>query len=106
MLNQLSIELNLDAVREFCAEEPIARLGLFGSVLRDDFSPSSDIDLLVEYLPDSGITLLDMARQEERLTQLLGRKVDLRTPQELSPYFRQDVLDTAVVIYDSYSDEQ
>jgi len=100
MLNQLPIEMNLEAIQQFCESEPIVRLSLFGSVLRDDFTPISDVDLLVEYLPGAGTTLLDMARQESQLTRLLGREVDLRTPQELSPYFRQEVLDRAVVIYE------
>ncbi|MCA9914944.1 MAG: nucleotidyltransferase domain-containing protein [Anaerolineae bacterium] len=92
--------MNLAAIQQFCEDVPILRLSLFGSVLRDDFTPISDVDLLVEYLPEAGITLLDMARQESQLTRLLEREVDLRTPQELSPYFRQEVLDRAVVIYE------
>lgn len=101
MLNQLPIEINLEAIQQFCENEHIVRLSLFGSVLRDDFTAASDVDLLVEYLPGAGTTLLDMARQESQLTRLLGREVDLRTPQELSPYFRQEVLDRAVVIYEA-----
>jgi len=85
----------------FCRDNHIARLSLFGSVLRDDFGPESDIDVLVEFEPSEVITLLDMARMQDELTALFGRQVDLRTPQELSRYFRDDVLAGAVVQYAS-----
>lgn len=61
---------------------------------------ASDIDLLVEYQPGARVTLLDMAQQEIELSELIGRKVDLRTPNELSLYFRQQVLDEAVTLYE------
>jgi hypothetical protein len=75
------------------------RLAVFGSALRDDFTPDSDLDLLVDYEVGSRITLLDMAQQEIELTALIKRQVDLRTPGELSRYFRQQVIDEAVTIY-------
>jgi uncharacterized protein len=99
MLN-IRITLPLEAIREYCQHEPITRLAVFGSVLRDDFGDNSDVDLLVEYQKGAIVTLLDMARQEIELTAMIGRKVDLRTPKEISRYFRQEVLDTAQVIYD------
>ncbi len=84
----------------FCQAHGIRRLAIFGSALRADFGPDSDIDLLVEFAPDRAPGLLGIAGMEMELSALFGgRKVDLRTPEDLSRYFRQDVLDTAVVQY-------
>jgi hypothetical protein len=96
----LPVELPMMALRRFCERYPVQRLALFGSALRADFSAESDIDMLVDYVPGARVTLLDMAQQEIELSELVGRKVDLRTPAELSRYFRQQVLDTAVVLYE------
>lgn len=100
MLNQSVIPLPLEAIRDYCERQPVRRLSLFGSVLRDDFTDDSDIDMLVEYIPGAKVTLLDMAQQEIDLGAIIERKVDLRTPNELSRYFRQQVIDTAVPIYE------
>lgn len=81
------------SLAQFCREHRIRRLALFGSVLRDDFSAESDVDVLVEFEPDAVPGLLGMARLERQLSQFFGgRKVDLRTPEDLSRYFRDDVL--------------
>lgn len=77
----------------------ICRLSLFGSVLRDDFKPGSDVDILVEFEPGFKIGLIKMARMENELLDILGRKVDLRTPGDLSRYFRNEVLENAEVEY-------
>ena len=95
-----SIDLPLERIQTYCRRQPIQRLAVFGSALRDDFTGDSDLDLLVEYQPDATITLLDMAQQELDLSAIIGRKVDLRTPNELSRYFRQQVLDAALVLYE------
>lgn len=87
-------------ILDLCARYPIRRLAVFGSALRGDFTPTSDIDLLVEFAPDSGVTFLDMVAMQDELAAILGREVDLVTPAALSPYFRQDVLDTAETIYE------
>ena len=85
----------------FCQEHGIKRLAIFGSALREDFGPESDIDVLVEFEPDRIPGLLGIAGMELELSELFtGRKVDLRTPEDLSPYFRQDVLAIAEVQYD------
>lgn len=90
------------AINEFCAKNQIRRLALFGSVLRDDFRADSDIDIVVEFLPGRRIGMLAMARMERELAQLFGgKKIDLRTPAELSRYFRAEVLKNAQVCYDS-----
>lgn len=95
----LPIHLDDRDIADFCRRNHIVRLALFGSVLREDFGPDSDVDMLVEFAPDAVVTLLDMARMEEELGRIIGRKVDLRTPQELSRYFRDKVLAEAVVQY-------
>ena len=95
----LPIRLDKQQIAGFCRRNHIVRLSLFGSVLREDFGPDSDVDVLVEFAAGAVVTLLDMARMEEELAQLLQRAVDLRTPQELSRYFRDKVLATAVVQY-------
>lgn len=94
------VPLSRDALAAFCREHGIRRLAIFGSALRKDFRPESDIDVLVEFEPDRTPGLLGVARMELELSELFsGRKVDLRTPEDLSRYFRQDVLDTAEVQY-------
>ena len=92
------VPIDRERLAVFCQRHPILKLSLFGSVLRDDFDPSrSDIDVLVEFQPESRVTMLKMVELEWELTEILGRKVDLRTPGELSRYFRQRVLETAEV---------
>ena len=84
----------------FCRANGIGRLSVFGSALRDDFGPDSDIDLLVEFDIDHIPGLLRLAGMELELSELFGgRKVDLRTPQDLSRYFRQQVISEAEVQY-------
>ncbi len=97
----LPIRVGEERIAEFCRANQIVRLSLFGSVLRDDFGRDSDVDVLVEFAPGAIVTFLDMARMEDELTEMFGRQVDLRTPQELSRYFRSKVLATAVVQYAS-----
>jgi len=93
------LELDQAKLQEFCRRHRIARLSLFGSVLREDFSPESDVDVLVEFLPGARVSLFDVGGMAAELTEMLGREVDLRTAQDLSPYFRDDVLRTARPIY-------
>jgi len=95
----LPIRLDKERIAEFCRRNSIVRLSLFGSVLREDFGPESDVDVLVEFERDAVVTLLDMSRMEDELAQMLGRPVDLRAPQELSRYFRDQVLASAAVQY-------
>jgi len=91
-----------DSINNFCTQHQIKRLSLFGSVLRDDFRPDSDIDVIVEFVPGKRVGMLTMARIERELSLIFGnRKVDLRTPAELSRYFRDDVLQKAEVCYDA-----
>lgn len=88
------------ALAALCRRRGIRRLSLFGSVLKGTARPDSDVDLLVEFAPDAVPGLLGLAAIELELSQLLGgRRVDLRTPQELSRYFREEVVRTAKVQY-------
>jgi len=93
------IKLDPAYVVEFCKRNQIRKLALFGSVLTDRFRPESDVDVLVEFNDGARVGLFDLARMEIELTEKLGRKVDLRTPKELSRYFRDEVVRNAEVQY-------
>ena len=97
MNSQVSIPK--DQIAAFCEGHGIKRLSVFGSALRPDFGPDSDIDVLVEFEPDRIPGLFGFAGMELELTRMLGRKVDLRTPEDLSRYFRQEVLAEAQIQY-------
>ena len=99
MGHEVAIKLPRDKIAEFCRTRHILKLSVFGSVLRDDFSENSDVDFLVEFEPGQTVGFLKLAGMELELAEIIGRKVDLRTPAELSRYFRQDVLDAAEVQY-------
>ncbi|MFW6012283.1 MAG: nucleotidyltransferase family protein [bacterium] len=96
---QSRFDVSEAALAQFCRDHHVRRLALFGSVLREDFGTGSDIDVLVEFDPDARVGLFEMARMERELSRIAGRKVDLRTPAELSRYFRDDVLAKAEVRY-------
>ncbi|MFB1489449.1 MULTISPECIES: nucleotidyltransferase family protein [unclassified Thiocapsa] len=94
------LSLDESVLARLCKKHRIRRLSLFGSQLKGTARPDSDIDLLVEFEPDAHPTLLDMAQIEIELSQAMdGRKVDLRTPEDLSHFFRQEVIRTAEVQY-------
>ena len=90
-------ELQIEA---FCRRNRIRRLALFGSVLRDDFGPNSDVDVLVEFEPDARVGLITPAGMEIELSRLLGRKAELHTVKGLNPRFRDEVLQAAEVQYE------
>jgi predicted nucleotidyltransferase len=93
------IELPRDEIDEFCRRYGIRELRLFGSALRDDFRADSDVDFLVEFEAGTRVGLLGLAQMELELSEIVGRKADLRTAGDLSRYFRQDVIDHASVLY-------
>ncbi len=103
MREQIKSYLPEDEIREYCKGKPIRRLSVFGSAARNELTPESDIDLLVEYLPEAKIGYFELAQQEIDLSALIGWKVDLRTPNELSRFFRQDVIDNARLVYEKGS---
>lgn len=84
------IEIPPERMAAFCRAYRIRRLTLFGSILRDEFRPESDVDVLVEFEPGATIRLAFFAIERD-LSELLGRRVDLNTAQDLSRYFREDV---------------
>ena len=94
------IAVDKERIAVFCRKHRVRRLALFGSVLREDLRPDSDVDVLVEFDPESVPGLFGVARMERDLSVIFsGRKVDLRTPEDLSRYFRQSVLEEAEVFY-------
>lgn len=88
-----------EVITDFCRRHHIRKLSLFGSVLRDDFRPDSDVDVLVEFEPGGTPDLFEYVGMEMELSELLGRKVDLLTVGFLSPYFRDQVLREARPIH-------
>src|SRR6266540_369471 len=94
------IAIDRQRLADFCRRNHIRRLSLFGSVLRDDFGPNSDVDVLVEFEPNHIPGLAFFAMQDE-LSAILGRRVDLNTAGFISPLFRDDVLAEADALYES-----
>lgn len=95
------IQLDDDVLVRFCREHGIRRLALFGSALRGNLRPDSDIDLLVEFEAGRTPGLLGIASIELELSAVVGRSVDLRTPADLSRHFRDDVSRLARPLYDA-----
>jgi hypothetical protein len=95
----LRIQVNREKLGEFCRKHNIRKLAFFGSVLREDFGPDSDVDALVEFEPGSEPGFMRMARMERELSEIIGRRADMRTPQELSRLFRDEVVAAAEVQY-------
>lgn len=92
------IIIDQERVADFCRRNHVRKLALFGSVLREDFGPDSDVDVLVEFEP-SHVPGLKFFSLERELSEILGHPVDLNTPNFLSPYFRDRVLAEAEVRY-------
>lgn len=99
MATRANIQIPKEEIEIFCRKHHIRKLSLFGSVLSDDFRLDSDVDVLVEFEPDCVVGLIRLAGIEIELSEILGRKADLRTPEDLSKYFRQEVLDSAELLY-------
>lgn len=102
MINHSTISLNLPQkqLKDFCKRHHIYQLSLFGSILREDFCTQSDVDFLVWFKKGKTPGYLRLAGMELELSIMIGRKADLRTPNELSRYFRDQVLQEALIIYD------
>jgi predicted nucleotidyltransferase len=99
-MSALPIAVPNEVIADFCRRNHIRKLSLFGSVLTPRFGPDSDVDMLVEFEKDARPTLLTMARLERELSDLMGRKVDVRTAGDLSRYFRNEVVATALPQYE------
>jgi len=97
---RVKIEVPTEEIATFCRRNHIRRLAFFGSVLRDDFTPESDVDVLVEFEPSARVGLITLAGMEIELTRLLGRKAEMHTVKGLNPHFRDAVLEQAEVQYE------
>jgi predicted nucleotidyltransferase len=97
-MSRARIDLPREQIADFCQRHRIKRLALFGSVIRDDFTPNSDVDVLVEFEPRRIPGFAFVGIQQE-LSEILGRRVDLHTPNTLSKYFRDEVLAEAEDLY-------
>jgi predicted nucleotidyltransferase len=99
------MKLNLpdDKIAEFCRKWNVVEFALFGSVLRDDFRPDSDVDVLVSFAPDSRVSLFDWPDMQDELQAIFGRPVDLLTragiEESRNPYRKKSILDSARVVY-------
>ena len=101
----MSIQVDIDEKRigTFCRKWKVTELALFGSVLRDDFGPGSDIDALVELAPDHGLSLFDWVDMIDELRSIFGREVDLVSKRALrNPFRRHEILTTRKVIHAAY----
>jgi len=91
-----------EEIAAFCRRHHIRKLAWFGSFIRDDFGPDSDIDVLVEFEPQAVVGFFRLFDMEDELSRMLGgRRVEMHTPRSLSPYFRDEVLAEAEVLYDA-----
>ena len=100
-MGRAQIRIPKDQIAEYCKRNQVRRLSLFGSVLREDFGPDSDVDVLVEFEPGTRIGLIRLSGLEIELGKIVGRKVDLNTPGFLSKYYREQILAEADVQNDA-----
>ena len=99
MAYSLEQKISKDKLADFCKKNHIKKLSVFGSAVRGELQPGSDIDLLVEFEPNHTPGLFSIVKMEMELTEMLGKKVDLRTPEDLSRYFRDEVVRNAELQY-------
>jgi len=100
MENRLRVNVPSEKLIDFCKKNHIHKLSFFGSVLTNQFRPDSDLDVLVEFEAGKGPGFFELSGMEMELSKLFGRRVDLRTPKELSRYFRDQVIANAQVQYE------
>jgi hypothetical protein len=102
-MTDIKIPLDLEKIRDFCRRWKITSFALFGSVLREDFRPDSDVDVLVEFAPDAPVTLFNLADVQEELKQMFGREVDLVSRRGVessrNALRREAILNSAEVIF-------
>jgi predicted nucleotidyltransferase len=97
---QAKINIPKDRIADFCRRWEVKEFALFGSVLREDFRPDSDIDVLVSFEPDGGITFDNRVEMHDELAQILGREVDLVEKDAIrNPFRRYEILTTKEVVY-------
>jgi len=100
MVSKSRLKIDQLDIAEFCRRHHIQKLSLFGSILTDRFTADSDVDVLVEFEPGARVSLFDVGGMMAELSEALGRQVDIRTPNDLSRYFREQVVREAEVLYD------
>ena len=93
------IQVNRERVAQFCQRHRIRKLAVFGSVLRDDFRPDSDVDVLVEFEPGCRLGLFEVIRMQREFSAIIGREADFRTPEDLGRYMRRRVMSESEVLY-------
>ena len=98
-LGKPKIKISKNWITRFCKTHHIVKLALFGSVLSDHFSAASDVDILVEFDPQHIPGLFSFVEMKEELSQIIGREVDLRTPEDISKLFRQEVIQQSHLLY-------
>ena len=101
-MSALPIPVSNDFIAEFCRRNKIRKLSFFGSVLTAKFGPNSDVDVLVEFELGALVTYFDLVGMEMELSKVIGRKVDMRTAEELSTYFRDQVVASALSQYERH----
>lgn len=94
------LSINKKKLGAFCRKYHVVYLALFGSVLTPRFSSKSDVDMLIKFQKKHTPSLFDLVDMESELSAIVGRQVDLKTPNDLSPYFRKDVLAHAKILFD------
>ena len=95
----LHIQINREQIAEFCRRHHICRFAFFGSVLRDDFRPESDVDVLIEFEPGHVPGLIRLMSMQLEFSDMIGREADFRLPGDLSILFRDRVVAEAEVLY-------
>lgn len=102
-MSQVRVSIPTEALADFCRRWKIVELSLFGSVLREDFGPESDVDVLVTFAADAKVSLFDLVHLKDDLASVLGRRVDVLTrrsvEQHHNPWFRHEVLSSARTVY-------
>ncbi len=93
------LNVSISAIEEFCRRYPIRELAVFGSALREDFTPSSDLDLLVEFEPNAEVGFMTLSKMQRELSKIFNRQVDLVPKEGLKPRVRRAVLSSARVLY-------
>lgn len=96
----IRIDISSGEIADFCRRNRIRRLAFFGSVLRDDFTPESDVDVLVEFESGARVGMIRLAGMEAELGRILGRKAEIHTIKGLNPHFKDDVLARAETLYE------
>ncbi len=99
MTYSLEQKISREKLADFCKRNYIRKLSVFGSFIRNQMQPESDIDILVEFERNHTPGLFSIVKMEMELSEIIGRKVDLRTPEDLSKYFRDEVVKNAILQY-------